>query len=86
MKPTCHFIYVVCINRLAHLYFLRVLNELSANLIFAYFIGDDSVSGPKSVDEWCAALTIMKRYLGLGTHKLSKYMAEVFVDVKQIGL
>jgi len=73
-------------NRLAHLYFLRVLNELPANLIFVYFIGDDSVSGPKSVEEWNAALTVMKRYLGLTTHKLAKYTVEVFVDVKQIGL
>jgi hypothetical protein len=72
-------------NRLAHLYFLRVLNKLSANLISVYFIGDDSVSGPKSVEEWSAALMVMKRYLGLGTHKLSKYTAEIFVDVKQLG-
>jgi len=73
-------------NRLAHLYFLRVLNKLPANLIFVYFIGDDSVSGPKSIEEWNAALTVMKRYLGLSTHKLAKYTAEVFVDVKQISL
>jgi len=73
-------------NRLAHLYFLRALNKLAANLIFVYFIEDDSVSGPKSVGEWNAALTVMKKYLGLSTHKLAKYTAEVFVDVKQIGL
>lgn len=73
-------------NRLAHLYFLRALNKLPVNLIFVYFIGDDSVSGPKSVEEWSVALTVMKKYLGLGTHKLAKYTAEVFVDVKQIGL
>lgn len=73
-------------NRLAHLYFLRVLNKLPANLIFVYFIGDDSVSGPKSVEEWNAALMVMKKYLGLSTHKLAKYIAEVFIDVKQIGL
>jgi hypothetical protein len=73
-------------NRLAHLYFLRALNKLSANLIFVYFIGDDSVSGPKSVEEWNAALILMKKYLGLSTHKLAKYIAEVFIDVKRIGL
>ena len=55
-------------------------------LMFVYFIGDDSVSGPKSVEEWNAALTVMKKYLGLSTHKLAKYMAEVFIDLKQIGL
>lgn len=73
-------------NRVAHLYFLRALNKLPANLIFVYFIGDDSVSGPKSVEEWNAALTVMKKYLGLSTHKLAKYIAEVFIDVKEIGL
>jgi hypothetical protein len=73
-------------NRLAHLYFLRALNKLPANLIFVYFIGDDSVSGPKSVEEWNAALTVMKKYLGLSTHWLAKYMAEIFIDLKQIGL
>ena len=73
-------------NRLAHLYFLRTLNKLPAYLVFVYFIGDDSVSGPKSMEEWKAALKVMKRYLGLSTHKLAKYMAEVFIDVKQIGL
>ena len=73
-------------NRLAHLYFLRTLNKLPAYLVFVYFIGDDSVSGPKSMEEWKAALKVMKRYLGLSKHKLAKYMAEVFIDVKQIGL
>jgi len=73
-------------NRLAHLYFLRTLNKLPAYLVFVYFLGDDSVSGPKSMEEWKAALKVMKRYLGLSTHRLAKYMAEVFIDVKQIGL
>jgi len=72
-------------NRLAHLYFFRALNKLPAYLVFVYFIGDDSVSGPKSMGEWKAALKIMKRCLSLSTHKLAKYMAEVFIDVKQIG-
>jgi hypothetical protein len=72
-------------NRLAHLYFFRALNKLPAYLVFVYFIGDDSVSGPKNMGEWKAALKIMKRCLGLSTHKLAKYMAEVFIDVKQIG-
>lgn len=73
-------------NRLTHLYFFRVLNKLPAYLVFVYFIGDDSVSGPRSIEEWNAALTIMKRYLGLNKHRLSKYVAELFIDVKTIGL
>ncbi len=73
-------------NRLAHLYFLSTLNKVPAYLVFVYFIGDDSVSGPKGMEEWKAALKVMKRYLGLSTHRLAKCMAEVFIDVKQIGL
>lgn len=38
-------------NRLAHLYYLRVLNEIPAYLIFTYFIGDTSVDGPKNLAE-----------------------------------
>jgi hypothetical protein len=68
-------------NRLAHLYFFRVLNEIPAYLIFVYFIGDDSVSGPKTGAEWNAALTVMKTYFGLGDHRLSPYIADVFIDV-----
>jgi hypothetical protein len=68
-------------NRLAHLYFLRVLNQIPAYLIFVYFIGDNSVDGPETNAEWTAALTVMKRCLGIGKHRLSKYIADVFIEV-----
>jgi hypothetical protein len=68
-------------NCLAHLYFLRVLNKIPAYLIFVYFIGDDSVNGPKTGAEWNAALTVMMTYFGLGNHRLSQYIANVFIDV-----
>ena len=68
-------------NRIAHLYFLRVLNKVPAYLINIYFINDKSVSGPKSREEWLAALQVVKTYLGLSDNKLSKYTADIFIDI-----
>jgi hypothetical protein len=73
-------------NRLAHLYFLRVVNKQPAYLVFVYFVGDESVSGPRCVVEWKAALTVLEGALGIRSHKLKKYIADVFVDVRDIGL
>lgn len=69
-------------NRLAHLYFLRVLNNIPAHLIFVYFLGDASVNGPKTVAEWQAAITIMKKHLGPGSNNMSQYIGEVLIDCK----
>lgn len=71
-------------NRLAHLYFLRHKNALNAYLINIYFIDDKSVEGPESEKEWEAALEVMYTYLGLKRHKLSKYMANIFIDVNNL--
>jgi hypothetical protein len=68
-------------NRLAHLYFLREVHKERAYLINIYFIGEKSVSGPETIGEWKAALQVMYSYLGLTHHKLSKYMANIFIDV-----
>jgi len=73
-------------NRIAHLYFLRVLNKIPAYLIFIYFMGDKSVRGPATKEEWNAAITVMHKCLGLNKHKLSKYIADVFIDLKDIEL
>ncbi len=71
-------------NRLAHLYLLRELNGVDAYLVFVYFVGAEDVNGPKTVAEWKRALTVAKRVLGLGErHKLSKYVADVFIDVSK---
>jgi len=70
-------------NRLAHLYFLRERLHVDAYLAFTYFVGDEAMHGPRSRGEWESALTVMKRYLGIDKkHKLSKYMLDVFVDVR----
>lgn len=72
-------------NRLAHLYFLRVLNNNDAYLVFVYFNGDKDVDGPGTTAEWRAALTVAKNILGIPRrHPLSKYIAEVFIDISEI--
>ncbi len=71
-------------NRLAHLYFLREVNNVPAWLINVYFINDKSVKGPTSEAEWHGAIKVMKSYLGVGRHKLSKYMIDLFIDVEEL--
>jgi hypothetical protein len=72
-------------NRLAHLYLLRQLNAVPAYLIFVYFIGDEGVSGPRSVAEWKAALTVAKRVLGISERNpLGRYTCDVFIDVQAV--
>lgn len=74
-------------NRLAHLYLLRELNDIDAYLVFVYFIGDEDVNGPKTVEEWKAALTVAKMVLGVGKrHPLNKFVSDVFVNVHEIEL
>ena len=57
---------------------------LSATKIWANFTGDTDVEGPSTIAGWKAALTVAKRVLGLpNSHRLSRYVAEVFVDVSE---
>lgn len=72
-------------NRIAHLYYLRVLNNIDAYLINIYFLNDKTVEGPKTKEEWEAAIMVMKTYLGVGRHKLSKYIIDVFIDVEEMN-
>ena len=71
-------------NRLAHLYLLREVNKLPAYLVFVYFINDKEMNGPRTVDEWKGAIKLLHSYLGIGRHKLQKFMTEVFIDVKNL--
>ena len=69
-------------NRLAHLYLLRVLNNIDARMIFLYFTGPKDVNGPETSAEWKAALTVVKGVLGVGNrHKLGQYVLDVFLEV-----
>jgi hypothetical protein len=71
-------------NRLAHLYFLREKCKKPTFLVNIYFMGDETVSGPKTKQEWDEALKDMYTYLGLSQHKLSKYIANIFIDVNKL--
>lgn len=72
-------------NRLAHLYFLREINGQDAYLAFVYFTGDPDVNGPATIAEWQSALSVAKGVLGLPKrHRLSKYVADVFIDVSEL--
>ncbi len=72
-------------NRIAHLYYLRVLNGIDAYLVNLYFLNDESVDGPSTKEEWQGAITVIKQYLGIPkNHKLDKYMLDVFVDTKDL--
>jgi hypothetical protein len=65
---------------------LRELNDIDAHLVFVYFVGAEDVNGPQTIAEWKSALTVAKLVLGLKErHKLSKYVADVFIDVRQIA-
>ena len=71
-------------NRLAHLYFLRELNKIDAYLVLVYFVGANDVPEPSTASEWKAANRLLKMALCLEqNHRLSRYIAEVFVDVSE---
>ncbi len=73
-------------NRLAHLYYLREINSVSAYLVFAYFYGDkvDGKLCPSTSGEWRAAIRTFELYFGLGQDKLSPYTADVFLSTGEM--
>ncbi|HET7459915.1 MAG TPA: hypothetical protein VFJ82_01655 [Longimicrobium sp.] len=71
-------------NRLAHLYLLRELNGLPAHLVYVYFVNARDVGGPSEVAEWMGAIKVVEGYLGLGRHRLGKYIHKLFVDVRAL--
>ncbi|MFH1051420.1 MAG: hypothetical protein V1779_10895 [bacterium] len=72
-------------NRIAHLYYLQVLNDIPTYLVNIYFYNDDTIEySPKSKEEWETAILIVKSFLEIRNHKLSEFMVDVFVDVKNI--
>jgi hypothetical protein len=69
-------------NRIAHLYYLRVLNNINAYLIFIYFINDSSVNGPKSTEEWKNEINKLHKDIGLKENNpLKEYIIDVFIDL-----
>lgn len=71
-------------NRLAHLYLLRELNGLPANLVFLYFVNAADVAGPKTREEWEGAIKLLHNFLGINRHKLSPYVIDVYIDVGKL--
>jgi hypothetical protein len=76
-------------NRLAHLYFLRVLNRVPAYLVLVYLVGDAEIQGPKTAEEWAGALRLVHAQLGIDEARLEKAfsggLVEIFVDVADIS-
>lgn len=70
-------------NRLAHLYLLRELNHRPAWLVFIYFVGDDEMNGPGTIDEWKGAVLTIETYLGVTRSRLSPYVGHVYLDVRE---
>ena len=70
-------------NRLAHLYLLRTLNKIPAYLVFVYFINDHTHI-PTSKDEWNGALQLMHTLLSTHSHRLERYVIDIFIDVNAI--
>jgi len=71
-------------NRLGHLYLLRELNGLQAYLLFLCFVNDKDIGGPATELEWEGAIKLLESFLGVRSHKLSKYVHHVFIDVKEL--
>lgn len=70
-------------NRLGHLYLLRH-NQLPAYLVFVYFLNDSDMSGPETIEEWKGAIKLLHSYLGIGRHKLKKFIADIFIDINYV--
>lgn len=72
-------------NRLAHLYLLRILNKIDSYIVFVYFLNDDEMKGPKTIQEWQAGITVMEAALGLRKNRLSRFILEIFVNVRELS-
>ena len=72
-------------NRIAHLYYLRVLNKIPAQLLFVSFINDSEMNSPTSVETWEACYQILEAALGLKPkHALSRYIHHVMINTKKL--
>lgn len=76
-------------SRLAHLYFLRTLNQIPAYLIFLYLVGDADVRGPRTAEGWAGALDLVHAQLGIVDARLDEAFGgafvEIFIDVADIA-
>jgi hypothetical protein len=71
-------------NRLAHHYFVTIVNRLSSVLVFVYFTNAPGMNGPESESEWKGAIRLLHAALGLPAHLESCGVFEAFVDVREL--
>ncbi|MBL8869640.1 MAG: hypothetical protein JNK90_07585 [Planctomycetaceae bacterium] len=71
-------------NRLAHLYFLRCLNNINAQMVFVNFANDPTVTNPVSECEWEGAIRFMNVLLGMRRNRLSKFIHHIVIDVSKV--
>jgi hypothetical protein len=71
-------------NRLAHLYFLRTLNQLDAYLLFVCFADAPDVPTPSAVQEWHGAVRVIEKALGLGAHPYRPYVGHLVLGVPEL--
>jgi hypothetical protein len=71
-------------NRVAHLYFLRQ-HQIPAHLVNVYFLNAEDVRGPTDPLEWKGAVKVIRTYLGLGRHRLSRYMHDLYIDARPLA-
>lgn len=71
-------------NRVAHLHFLREQNREQAHLVNIYFYKAPDVPSPPDRAHWEGAIQVVECYLGLGRHRLAKYMHKLFIDASSL--
>lgn len=70
-------------NRIAHLYWLNVAEQIPTWMVLLYFIGDHEQHGPNTVVEWKTKLTEMKTEMGLPEfHLLTNRIIEIFSPIQ----
>ena len=73
-------------NRLAHLYFLAVLNEIDAYLLMIYFYHSANGNSPDSQDKWKVAIREQYSKMGLPQiHRLSDRIVNLHIDARDLG-
>jgi hypothetical protein len=71
-------------NRLAHLYYLAILNGIDAYMLFVYFANAPDVPKPCTPDEWHGASRFARKCLGLQDNKLSRRIVELTISVPDL--
>lgn len=69
-------------NRLAHLFFLRVLNRVPAHLVFVYFCNDPTWTSSVTREQWEGATRLLESMMGTKRHRLSRYVHHLYFDLR----